>query len=164
MNWEAIAAIGEIVGAIAVVGSLVFVGWQMAQNTDALRTSTSQSHAELYMSISTRISESREMATLYITGLSDLTELDEADRVRFIAFVSSTFRFYETSFVQHRKGKLDEELWFVLERQIKDLVTAEGIRSWWAIRRHWHSAEFRALIESLITSDGGKSMYGRDVG
>jgi hypothetical protein len=40
VEWEVIGAVGEIVGAAAVVASLIFVGWQLLQNTDALRTST----------------------------------------------------------------------------------------------------------------------------
>ena len=52
MNWEAIGAIGEIMAAAGVIGSLVFVGWQMLQNTNALHTATSHSHMEIYTSLS----------------------------------------------------------------------------------------------------------------
>ena len=31
MNWEAIGAVGEIIGAIAVIASLLFVGNQLRQ-------------------------------------------------------------------------------------------------------------------------------------
>ena len=162
MNWEAASAIGEIVGAAGVVGSLVFVGWQLLQNTDALRTSTSQSHMEVYSSLSLHIVESRETATLYLRGLADLSSLDEVDRVRFIALMSAIFRYYETSYVQHTRGKLDQELWEDLEKQLRDMTAAPGIRSWWKIRRHWHSADFTSLIDSLIASDGGQPLYERD--
>ena len=161
VNWEAIAAIGEIVGGAGVVGSLVFVGWQLLQNTAALRTSTSQSHVELYSSLAAQISGNREVATLWLAGLSDLSSLEDVDRVRFISLTSAIFRFYETSFVQHTKGKLDEELWGNVEKQLRDMVTAPGVRSWWEMRRHWHSAQFSSLVDSLMTSGGGKSLYER---
>ncbi len=161
MNWEAVGAIGEILGAAGVIGSLVFVGWQLLQNTDALRTATSNSHMEIYSSLSIHIAENREMATLYLSGLTDFSSLDDIDRVRFVAFMSSAFRYYETSFVQHSKGNLDDELWDNIETQLRDMTTAPGVRSWWEMRRHWHSARFRSLVESIIASDGGQPLYER---
>ena len=161
MNWEAVGAIGEIVGAAGVIGSLVFVGWQLLQNTHALRTATSHSHMEIYSSLSVHIAENRQLATLYLSGLADLSSLDDVDRVRFISFMSSAFRFYETSYVQHSKGNLDDELWEDIEAQLRDMTTAPGVRSWWEMRRHWHSARFRSLVESLIASDGGQPLYER---
>ena len=164
MNWEAIGAIGEIAAAAAVVASLVFVGWQMLQNTDALRTSTSQSHAELYSSLATLISENGEIATIYLAGISDLSDLNDVDRVRFISLMSAIFRFYETSYVQHSRHKLDQELWDNIEKQLRDMVAAPGVRSWWEMRRHWHSPQFCSLVESLISTGGGKPLYERKTG
>ena len=161
MNWEAVGAIGEILGAAGVIGSLVFVGWQLLQNTHALRTATSHSHMEIYTSLSVRIAENRELATLWSLGLTDLSSLDDVDRIRFISFASSAFRYYETSYVQHSKGNLDDELWYNVEKQLRDMTTAPGIRSWWELRRHWHSARFGSLVDSLIASDGGQPMYER---
>ena len=43
MNWEAIGAVGEVGGAIAVVVTLVYLAGQLKQNTNALR-STSYEH------------------------------------------------------------------------------------------------------------------------
>ena len=37
MNWEAIGTIAEVVGAIAVVLSLIYVATQIKQNTEASR-------------------------------------------------------------------------------------------------------------------------------
>ncbi len=39
MNWDAISAIGEIVGAIAVVVTLIYLGRQIRQGTKATQVS-----------------------------------------------------------------------------------------------------------------------------
>ncbi len=161
MNWEAIGAIGEIMAAAGVIGSLVFVGWQMLQNTNALHTATSHSHMEIYTSLSMSIAENRELATLWSSGLADFSSLDDVDRVRFIAVASSAFRYYETSFVQHSKGNLDDELWNNIEKQLRDMTATPGVVSWWELRRHWYSVRFSSLVESLITSDSGQPLYER---
>ncbi len=108
-----------------------------------------------------RIAENGELAALWFAGSADLSSLDDVDRIRFISFASSAFRYYETSYVQHSKGNLDDELWYNVEKQLRDMTTAPGIRSWWELRRHWHSARFRSLVDSLIASDGGQLLYER---
>ena len=40
MNWEAIGAVAEFVGAIAVVITLIYLRSQLRQNTKALRSSS----------------------------------------------------------------------------------------------------------------------------
>ena len=47
MNWEAIGAVGEIIGAIAVVASLVYVGIQVHQSNILSRSQTRQSIMQL---------------------------------------------------------------------------------------------------------------------
>jgi hypothetical protein len=40
MNWEAIGAIGEVLGALAVIVTLVYLAVQIRQNTAAALTNT----------------------------------------------------------------------------------------------------------------------------
>jgi hypothetical protein len=42
MNWEALGAIGEIVGAIAVVVTIGYLAVQIRQNTESLHAATFQ--------------------------------------------------------------------------------------------------------------------------
>ena len=77
--------------------------------------------------------------------------------------ISAVFRYYETSYLQHRKGKLDQELWDNVETQLRDMATAPGVGSWWEMRRHWFSSEFGSLFDSLVADNTGKSLYERTV-
>lgn len=157
LNWEAIGAVGEIVGAAAVVGSLAFVGWQLLQNTDAIRTSTSQSHVEMYLQFVRSITDQPDVARIWMTGIeSGMAEFDDIERVQFISFLSGLFRYYEVSFIQHSKGKLDLELWQNVETQLTKLVVSAGFHEWWLLRREWHSERFQSFIEQLAKSQVSK--------
>jgi hypothetical protein len=48
VNWEAIGAIGEIVGAVAVVSTLLFLVIQLRQNTSAVEESRKANVSQLY--------------------------------------------------------------------------------------------------------------------
>jgi anaerobic selenocysteine-containing dehydrogenase len=51
MSLTGLAAIGSFVSGIAVLASLIFVGFQLRQNTKAIRAEASQAHAQNWQQI-----------------------------------------------------------------------------------------------------------------
>ena len=98
------------------------------------------------MALSSRITESRDFASMYYTGLFEPEELDQIDWVRFRTFVTSAFRYYETSYIQYRNGDLDDELWETLAHQLSAATETPGFRKWWKDRENWYSQDFRDLV------------------
>ena len=47
MNWEAIGAIGEVIGALAVVASLIYLASQIRQNNKLARNDSLQTVASI---------------------------------------------------------------------------------------------------------------------
>jgi hypothetical protein len=149
MSLEQASLISQIVSALAVVASLIFVGFQMLQNTKAVKASTSQAHSANYLQAVSSLYDNAEVARLWRLGLADLDSRTEDERVRFLAFTSALFRFYEGSHIQWRRGQLDKQHWHTIEQQVISLAAQPGIRSWWKLRRNWHSPEFQDWFESL---------------
>ncbi|GAF93200.1 unnamed protein product, partial [marine sediment metagenome] len=71
MNWDAIGAVGEIVGALAVVITLIFLTIQIRQSTAAVRHSTSRGIQEDANAWRFKIIESEEVSELFRKGLTD---------------------------------------------------------------------------------------------
>lgn len=159
MSLEQASLVAEIISAIAIIGSLIFVGVQLRQATRAMRNSSSQAHSAVYSSVIAPIIENGEFAAIWRRGLADPTTLSDDEWVRVVACTSAQFRFFESSRVQWLKGQLDEEHWQNIEAQVRSFVTQPGIQAWWKVRRHWHSEAFREWIESL-PADEDKPMYG----
>ena len=51
MNWEALGAIGELVGAIAVVGTLFYLGFQIRQSNKQQRLESHRAMSELQIEV-----------------------------------------------------------------------------------------------------------------
>ena len=51
MSLEQASSLAQIISALAVFASLIFVGLQIRQNTDAVRAASSQAHSTMYHSI-----------------------------------------------------------------------------------------------------------------
>ena len=153
MTLEQASLVAQIVSAVAVIASLIFVGFQLRQATAAIRGSSSQAHSELYTTLVQSIIDNGDFARIWSTGLSDPASLSQEEWVRFVAYASALFRLYESSRVQWQNGRLDEEHWLTVEKQAISFAMQPGLASAWAVRGHWYSEDFRNWFESLRPTD-----------
>lgn len=161
MTLEEWAFVAQIVSAIAVVASLVFVGFQLKHATAAIRATSSQAHSGLYTDLVQSIVDNADMGGIWTKGITDPKGLAEVDWVRFVAYASALFRLYESSRVQWLNGRLDEEHWHTVERQAADFGQLPGMQLAWKLRGHWFSPDFRAWFEGLTPAEPRRP-YSRD--
>ena len=88
MNWEAISAIGQIVGAIAVVVSLLYLAREIRTNASAARPA-SVSAFNRWLG---QLAQNPHLAELWNRGIQDFESLEAGDRQRFIAAILSSFK------------------------------------------------------------------------
>jgi len=82
MNWDAIVAISQLVAAVGIALSLIFVGLQIKQNTRALQRTEHNSTMEQWTVIRQAIAQNRDIAELMTAGLQGDRALDAADQLR----------------------------------------------------------------------------------
>ena len=153
MSLEQASFFAQIVSAIAVFASLVFVGLQVRQNTNAVRAASSQAHSAMYHGLTDNLVNHEDFAQIWWKGVEGLEQLHEGEIVRFFAFSSSIFRFFESSRVQWLRGQLDAEHWHTVEQHAIALAVKPGVQSFWQLRKHWHCEAFRRWYESLQTGE-----------
>ena len=161
MSLEQAALVAQIISAVAIIASLIFVGFQLKKATSAIRATSSQAHSELYTDLVRSIIDNREFARAWSIGMSDPKALKEEEWVQFVAYASALFRLYESSRVQWLNGRLDDEHWNTVERQATDFGHLPGLRLAWKLRGHWFSPEFRAWFDGLA-GEGLPRPYARD--
>jgi hypothetical protein len=149
MSLADLAAIGSFVSGMAVLASLIFIGFQLRQNTRAVRAAASQAHSQNWQQITLPIVEGGDFARIWRLGLEDVEKLTDDERMRFYAFAGSNLRFFEGARLQWRHGQLDKEHWHNVEKTAVDFAASSGFRAYWALRRHWLSPDFQEWYESL---------------
>ena len=82
MSFEQISYLAQIVASLGVVVSLIFVGFQIKQNTAALQRTEHNSTMEQWTVIRQAIAQNRDIAELMTTGLRGERDLDAADQFR----------------------------------------------------------------------------------
>lgn len=160
MSLSDLAAVGSFVSGIAVLASLIFVGFQLRQNTKAIRAEASQAHAQNWQQITMQIAGSADAARIWRLGLEDIGSLTDDERVQFYAFAGAMLRFFEGARLQWRHGQLDQEHWHNVENTATDFAAAPGFKAYWAARHHWLSPGFQAWYESL-SRDRAQNLYAK---
>lgn len=161
MTLEQWSFVAQIVSAIAVIASLIFVGFQLRRATSAIRASSSQAHSSLYTDLVQSVIDNADFARIWSIGIKDPNAVKPDEWVRFVAYASALFRLYESSRVQWLNGRLDEEHWHTIERQAADFRHLPGMQVAWRLRGHWYSPEFRAWFESLTPAEQPR-LYARE--
>jgi hypothetical protein len=82
MNWDAVGALAELVGAGAVVLTLIYLSVQLRQNTQAVRNESERGILEDANTWMYKIIENPELAELYRKGMRG-EELSSNDRLRY---------------------------------------------------------------------------------
>src|SRR5438552_6322972 len=101
MNLNDLANLGQIIGALAVVISLIYVALSIRQNTNAIRAATAQSVHEHYASWYNSFAGDETLSGIAIKGLKDYGSLSEIEKARFVALSRSgaprQSRFFENT-------------------------------------------------------------------
>lgn len=152
MNWTALGAIGQIVGAIAVVASLVYVAAQIRLNTSAIKAETAREVVAAVRSINSQISGDAELNRIFMTWLEDPDALAREEYARGVHVAHNLLRTVEDAHAQYLRGNLERETWVGWDRMFADYLSSPGIQAYWALRSDIYSAPFREYMNSLDAS------------
>ena len=147
MNLDDLANMGQVIGAIAVVVSLIYVALQIRQNTNAVRSATVQTVHEHFAKWYHLVAADDELAKIIANGLRDYESLSEHQRVRFVAAFMAFLSYSQNAFLKWRQGLLASPLWLGWELVIMNLVCAPGGKAFWKDRAYMFGDEFRRYID-----------------
>jgi len=120
MKLERWALIAEIVGGVAIVLSLIFVGLEIRRNTTATYAATYDRILADHMNMNVAEANNPGMALAY-QYFADSELLDSTDDVQYLQGRSSWLaigRLYERAFFAHEYGQLGESEWGRYQNQM----------------------------------------------
>ena len=157
MKLEKWALIAEIVGGVAIVGTLIFLIVEIRGNSAAIRASTATSISER--------SHTQIMSHLAIPALMEARlrefagdQLSAMDEMMLDQSFAAGMKLAEESFIAFRDGNVDAEVWLTRAEIVLDNLASEAARDRWARRRlsGWYVQGFVDYIDSEIASRYGE--------
>ncbi len=128
MNWEAIGAIGEVVGAIAVIATLLYLAIQIRQNTKAVKGATLNAITERKQF---ELRWSSDISVAWRKSLNEPEKLSKDEHWQMAEWMSACFVARENEFFQFKHGLIDEDTWAASENIIKLAISSSWARRWW---------------------------------
>ena len=146
MNWEAIGAMGETVGAIAVVVTVAYLAIQTRQ-----ANKLAKSIAALILQSEDRSHRNSQALDGELAGIIQKAlqgaELNEVERLRYRARYNSSLSLFESIFYQIQNGILPLEYLSRYESDLRAMVT---ISTHLGIERSYGMNEFDAYVQNLL--------------
>jgi len=125
VNWDAIGAIGEIIGAIAVVVTLIYFSLQIRQYNRGLRSSTFHTTMHEFNQINIQQLDP-SLTGLLEQGLADPDSLTETEKHQFGWIMRVYVNIWENMYQQYLEGACPESYWLPYAKQAKVVLDAPG--------------------------------------
>jgi hypothetical protein len=148
VTFEQLGGLGEFIGALAVLGSLVYVARELHGNSRSTRQAAMQSAMLAAQNVIALPVRDRDLGRVIRVGMGtpdDLTE-DEFDQFRNWLFL--VLRVHEDMFVQHKTGVIDDETWSARARTVMFIFATPGGRRVWATASNAYRADFQVWMAS----------------
>ena len=112
MDFTQLANLGDFVGGVAVLVTLVYLAIQVKQGTSALSSSRHHDMLEFIFSNNySPVSKDREYAEFILRAEQSPDELDETDWYRFVLYAYGIYAAWEDAYISHRRSLIDVEVW-----------------------------------------------------
>ena len=153
MTIQDIGSIGEMIAAIATIGTLAYLAVQVRQNTRALRSSTFQEISNDMSVSSEAICTHPDLSAVMVKSSESLATLTPEERMRHSFFLLMTFRRLESVFIQRQLGFVGSELTGGFERSVVSVIASGGGAEWWESAKPAFSATFVAYVDDTLDSE-----------
>ena len=156
MSLEDLGNIGELIAAIGVIASLIYLAvqirqntMQITQNTKTVRSATFRGATQLFTQFMARLSENPELAKIVVKANQSESDLPPDQRLQFDSYAMEVFTIYEDLFFQAKDEMLDPEFWSSRQRNLAWYLGFPGFAVAWERQSHTMSPEFRDLVATL---------------
>lgn len=142
--------IGEFVGAIGVVISLVYLARQMIQNTVSVRAASFNSMVENSIRLLEHSFRDSEFAAFLARAEADPSSLTKEERVRWDSYMTAVWRHFGNLQYAHRVGALDHQMWVAYQATLKDHLLARSWQDWFQAHRHLFSEALGQQVDATV--------------
>jgi len=148
-NWDAISAISQLIGSIAVVLSVLYLALQVHQSTRVARLATQDAAATALREVTKPLMENADLERIWRVGLEDIGALSVEERARFFHAAYQFLKAFETIHFHHVYGLMDTELFEGWHGLLRHYILAPGMAHYWKLRPDIFSQRFRKFVDSL---------------
>jgi len=147
------ANLAEIVASVAVVLSLIYVGFQINQNTVAIQQESHQSVQEILQDIDLTLAVDTELLKVVMHAEKSPSEVTELQWRRFTHMAFPNIATWEFVYLARSEGAMTEAQWAAFNPYFTSLVCKAGYRRFWKENRPVFTPNFALHVDTVIGSE-----------
>jgi hypothetical protein len=147
---DALGNVGDFVGGLAVVVTLIYLAIQVRSNTVALRTASRQ---EIVAGIRTHIQffVDPRIWRAYVEGLSEFPDMPFDERGRFSTVLFDHSLSFQSVFAVHESGQLEDETYQSYLTWFSCQLATPGGSAWWQEHRMQFPPRMMDAVEERLS-------------
>jgi hypothetical protein len=149
MDLEAIYYGVEIASGLTVIGSLIFVGLQLNQNTRAIQANAAFAYTQLWAETARDNFVSPEWAEVLVRGIADYDELNDIEKFRHNEYLTRGMKQIEFIYQQYIVGNLTEDQWRANRSALLRSIAWPPFRRYWQRRGREYDQRFQDLVAEM---------------
>ena len=147
-----VASFAEIIGAAAIVVSLIYVGIQVQDSTRAVRSATANETTAALTTWYREIGTDPDAGRIFLDGMTNPELLSREEFFRFIFLAHSIMLEFQAAYYLAQEGTLDLELQESITNTLLAVKDQPGFALYWEQRGNLFQPSFRAYFDALIAS------------
>lgn len=152
MNWNAVAALSEAVGSLAVVISVAYLAIQIRKQTRESLLAATRELAAQFQDALKAVTEDEEFAAIYLKSVQDYDALENVDRIRAGLFFQRVCRIMEQQHLHRMRRNLDSAFFESIDLGFKEFLTFPGVQRWWELSNDNFAPAFRRRVNEMIVA------------
>lgn len=159
-GWEKASTIATFLQTGAVVVSLVFIVYQLHQQTKLSRAANVQALVNLVTPLNLKVTD-REMTELWLKGEEGIDKVVDAkerdvERERYETLVASYMIFYENVYSQYHKGLLDDDIYKGWDKDLESFIEDHQLEKHWDEWKGSYHKDFSGHVDEIIKAQKSK--------
>ena len=147
MTIQDMGAVGELIGGIAVIITLIYLAAQIRQNTKAVRSTALETSASRSMEISKLVAGNDELAPIVMAAFTGKDDLDEVERFRLSFVYWIVFRSYEVTIALSKEGYIRASRHEGTINNLSIWTSISYFDDWWESAKLSFSDDLKVAVE-----------------
>lgn len=149
MTIQDLGDIGDLIGGIAVVATLIYLAAQIRQNTAMITAQTVQASVDATQRVLLFRAEQPQLRAILRKARSN-QELSQDEYEVLASYLQAAFMNFQARLMHNVRGVFDKSVNESYELILRDYLYQAYVRRWWENARALYGTEFRDHCDALI--------------
>jgi hypothetical protein len=152
MDWDAIGAVAEALGATGVIGTLFYLAIQIQKQTRESSLIASRELANQSRALFAALASDGELTRIYREGLHDYEGMSGDERYRCSYVFSQWMMIAEQQFMHNQDETIERDYYTGAQNTLRGVIVFPGFQQWFSTSKDYISPEFYSYIEEMSES------------